>query len=65
MSLFLTLEAFFSLGSLIIEKTDDVQMFPCLRCIPHTEYGTSLAMEIMIIKGILYREIKTGSVHIK
>jgi hypothetical protein len=36
-----------------------------LRCIAHTEYGTSIAMEIVIIKGILYREIKKCNVHIK
>jgi hypothetical protein len=63
--LFPTLEAFFSLSSLITENTFDVQMFLWVPCIPHSEYGTSIAMEIVIIKGILYREIKTGNVHIK
>jgi len=29
----------------------------------HTEYGKSIAMENVIIKVILYREIKTVNVH--
>jgi len=43
---------------LIIENTFDVKIFLLLRCIPYTEYSKSLAMERMIIKGIVYREIK-------
>jgi hypothetical protein len=58
------LEAFFSLSSLITENTVDVQMFLWLRYIPHTEYGKSTAMKRVIIKGILYREVKTSNVHI-
>jgi hypothetical protein len=59
------LEAVFSLSSSITGKTGDVQMFLWILCIPHTEHGKSIAMERVIIKGILYREIKTGNVHIK
>jgi hypothetical protein len=59
------LEAVFSLSSSIIEKRVDVQMFLWLPCIPHTEYGKSIAMKRVIIKGILYREINTGNVNIK
>jgi hypothetical protein len=59
------LEAVFSPSSSITEKTGDVQMFLWLLCIPHTEYGKSIAMERVIIKGILFREINTGNVHMK
>jgi len=57
-------EAVFSLSSLITKNIVDAQMFLWLRCIPHTEYGKSIATERVIIKGILYREIKTGNIHI-
>jgi len=55
---------FFSHSSLITENMVDVQMFLWLRCIPHTKYGKSIAIERVIFKGIVYREIKICNLHI-
>jgi hypothetical protein len=53
-------EACFSLIFLITQNTFDLQRFLWLRSIPQTEYGKSIAMENVIIKSILYMEIKRG-----
>jgi len=49
--------------SFISENTVHVQMSLWLRCIPHTGYGNSIAIERVIIKGILYRQIRADMVN--